>query len=669
MLHETSLDILRSTIEEALEPKKKQTKAVLSKNPDDSVIIPKRTTLRNDTAVPLQQISPSLVRCSACRAETKHQQSHPGKENTNEKLTKLYSEVIKGTGPPTTPIRGGSKNSTHEAPCSRRSSTASQLEDETANAIDLEPKVARIQKSSEVDAVPQSAKAEDIQASRKSRLRGEATSFVPIWANDSEPINSKVSTWEELARSGRARYGPPPMQLLTPNAPKVGSQNGLQLAMPNLDVDARLHHDAFTGQFQTTNYDINEDANMYNRYPWCTMTPHVWGDDGAFGNDEYKVEVVDPTQVAAINNTSTAPEVSDSSPRRLSINTLKKLEDTHTTRLITAQLADLARTAVDTNHGPGPYPHTMPDATRPITENMWMPPIRTGHRYNGRNILPNPRSREWYELANAIKLLNLEFAQQDSRTQKWWEPEIPTGFEARARFTQPPKPTKVLGEPLRGESRTEFDWVNVTLTGCKYCGNDQHLDTTCPLRGLHANAGNAHCLNCNTSDHMLRECTSWPVFDDTDSRARKLQLYAHTEHWRRTLHQQHSRFAEKAGITKYPELKPGVGDPSMAFSWLDCSPCTPAMHWYSIQDNVQVIKEQCKEYHEDDKTHEYWQDPNWLLEYQNCPVVWNMMHKENPEVSWAVFNPLNSVAVDAFTRTGIRAMGWDAPALPDGKVV
>jgi hypothetical protein len=43
------------------------------------------------------------------------------------------------------------------------------------------------------------------------------------------------------------------------------------------------------------------------------------------------------------------------------------------------------------------------------------------------------------------------------------------------------------------------------------------------------------------------------------------------------------------------------------------------------------------------------------------------MHKDEPHRCWAIFNPLGSVAVDAFWRTAMAAMGWDAPDLPNGE--
>jgi hypothetical protein len=63
----------------------------------------------------------------------------------------------------------------------------------------------------------------------------------------------------------------------------------------------------------------------------------------------------------------------------------------------------------------------------------------------------------------------------------------------------------------------------------------------------------------------------------------------------------------------------------------------------------------------------FWREPNWVVETRNCPVMWNVMHKGDPARCWAIFNPLGSVAVDAFWRTAMAAMGWDAPALPDGE--
>jgi hypothetical protein len=63
----------------------------------------------------------------------------------------------------------------------------------------------------------------------------------------------------------------------------------------------------------------------------------------------------------------------------------------------------------------------------------------------------------------------------------------------------------------------------------------------------------------------------------------------------------------------------------------------------------------------------FWSEPNWVVETSNCPVVWNVMHKDDPGRCWAIFNPLGSVAVDAFWRTAMAAMGWDAPELPDGQ--
>jgi hypothetical protein len=172
-----------------------------------------------------------------------------------------------------------------------------------------------------------------------------------------------------------------------------------------------------------------------------------------------------------------------------------------------------------------------------------------------------------------------------------------------------------------------------------------------------------------------------------------------------------------------------MGDASVAFAALPCPSCGPETHWDGVEENVAMVGALCQRQTQDGcaeanrcRPHDepggadpgsrvaradanergrtrsdsaattgamsksacgssssgrepeatpeprpFWSEPNWVLETRNCPVVWNVMHKDDPERCWAIFNPLGSVAVDAFWRTAMAAMGWDAPELPDGK--
>jgi hypothetical protein len=146
-----------------------------------------------------------------------------------------------------------------------------------------------------------------------------------------------------------------------------------------------------------------------------------------------------------------------------------------------------------------------------------------------------------------------------------------------------------------------------------------------------------------------------------------MQIYVHTEHWRRLLHKQHTIFAPAIGYKKpYPALKDNMGDPSLAFSWLPCPDCKPEEHW----DHITRIEHDAKEWCEFEKdiggSKEYWKTPHWVFTWDCCPVIWNLMHAMHRERCWVIVNPLDSVAVDTFWRTNLKAMGWDAPDLPDG---
>jgi hypothetical protein len=614
-------------------------------------------------------------RCHACRAEARHK-STAVDENANGNV-KLYSEAVKtqkAFSPSTKSslVVQESVYPTSEMEPTRElraydqkeiASSVNRQYPDTMNSLGVRNHETGSQCTRKLRAV---------SSSKSKPLRAEAASFVPDWASNTP--NETNTALEDAAQQVYEHYGPAPVEMLIPNCPPVGSQNGLHLTMPNFECDRSLHHEVYGNEYDIVNYHPGDNTSPPEQYTWCTLTPRVYTDQDVLGNDEYKVQTANPRPVAEQIQCTSEASALKPSPRRLSIASLKKMQDQMSTRIVEAQIAEQMRKRKEIELGPGPYPHIVCNTSRPLTENMWMPPISPGHQYTGLSAMPNPRSREWEELANAIKLINLDYSQRNNRAQKWWEPPIPMGFDRRTRFNQPLQPATPLGA-----GKNEWDWVNIPLVGCNYCGADHHTGSECTLRRRHGENNYERCLNCNDKDHYLRDCLSLPVFDNEWSRTKKLQHYAHTEHWRQVLHKQHSQYVNGDDSTaatgsngnEYPELRAGMGDPSVAFSWLNCSPCKPEVHWDAIQSNVSVIQRQSENLaaetssSSDENVEAYWKSPEWLLEYKNCPVMWNLMHKQDPRVSWAVFNPLNSVAVDAFWRTGIRAMGWDAPDLPD----
>jgi hypothetical protein len=614
----------------------------------------------------------SINRCWACRAGARHQQSFGGNENANHSV-KLYSDAVKNSldttthkhkTSPSTPqhseqVRIFSVN--HGSGCDMSASTAST---DTSASIKVNTPASTPMNDMSLSRTGSTNSKKDsvVNSSERKSLRPEAVAFFPDGSTNVDP-----NSYEAAATGTYAHHCYPAMNLLTPNCPEIGSSNALHLNMANFEVDSNLHDDVYNSQYNMVNYIPGRNVNFLQHYPWCTLSPRMWSDRNAFGNEEYKVQIADPSKIA--DRIPRQKENLTPGKQRWTIEELKKMQNNLNLEIIKAQLAEQARTIEEISRGPGPYPHTRSDPIQPIEENMWLPPIKPGHRYTGKNALPHPRSREWDEVAEAVKLLNLEYLERDTRAPKWWEPPVPMGFDARARFNQPPPQPNSLSSTLRCGGKNEWDWVKVPIAGCKYCGDDRHLTGGCHLRKVDAEGMRERCINCNEKGHFLRDCTFLPVFDSTVSRARKLQLYAHTEHWRQTLHQQHSLFVNKQSGKDYPKLDTGMGDASLAFSWLNCTPCQPNGHWDAIQSNVERLKAECEALPENEESEAYWNDPQWLLEYKNCPVIWNVMHKQDPSVEWTVFNPLSSVAVDAFWRTGMKAMGWDAPELPNGETV
>jgi hypothetical protein len=668
-------------------PDRKNTKSSTSSEPVFyDLIVPDRNGHAN-TPDDLVNFGPSLScggRCHACGAEANRQSDF----NNANRHVMTYSEAVKMQNSSSPSSSKSSPNShelstpvsgmkcLHELRTSNDKEISSSSNDGASNLIRRFGTGSGGNGSESVHGLRTSS-----MSSKSKPLRAEAASFVPDWA--SKAPNANKTDIEETVKGAYEHYGPTHVELLTPNCPKVGSQNGLHLTMANFEGDKTLHQAVYGNEFNMTNYIPEQDCNQQQQNPWCTLTPHKYDDQDVLGNDEYKVQTADPEQAAEQTKCKSESINSSPSPRRLSIAFLKRMNDQMSTRIIEAQIAEQLRTRKDLEHGgAGPYPHTTSSTSQPITENMWMPPISPGHQYTSLNVIPNPRSREWEELASAIKLINLENSHRSNcRPQKWWEPPIPMGFERRTRFNQPPRssPSSTSSSPSPNAGN-EWDWVNIPFIGCTYCGGQGHVAGDCITRRRHIMTNTKHCLNCNGQDHRLCECLSLPVFDYEYSRAKKMKLYAHTEHWRQVLHRQHAMYVNEEDSTaaagdcnEYPErLHPGIGDPSAAFSWLNCTPCTPEAHWAVIQSNVSVIQGECeglaaeklsslsslsssKENNED--VDAYWETPEWLLEYKNCPVVWNLMHKQEPNVTWAVFNPFNSVAVDAFWRTGMKAMG------------
>jgi hypothetical protein len=614
----------------------------------------------------------SVQRCHACSAEA-NPKFTLGCDDAKRGISKLYSDVLK--------ISTHSSSEKSTAPANSQiqqvtqSHSAMEGSESTPVNCNIEnatmPAVKRCSSSLSSNQIRSEGTTDNHQqtvgaVSKPKPLRAEAASFI---SESWETIGTTASL-EESAKRAYLLHGPPAMELLTPNCPEIGSQNALNLTLPNFEVDSSLHQAVFGDKYNLVDYIPAQDISFSRQYPWLTTSPRTWRDRNALANEEYKIQTADPNLITELGQISTAASPpSKLCLSELSATELKRMENELNNRILKAQIAEQSRTMAEIAQGPGLYPHTTESMPRELIENMWMPPIGPGHPYAGKNAIPHPRSREWDELANAIKLINLDYLDRDSSAQKWWEPPIPTGFDARARFNQPPRQANPLSSSLRGNGKNEWDWVNVPIKGCKYCGDDTHLTGGCPRRKTDTENMKDRCLNCSSKEHFLRDCMSLPVFDNTESRARKLQWYVYTEHWRQTLHKQHSLFLQKFGATEYPALDPGMGDPSLTFSWLNCTPCRPESHWDAIQSNVERLKAECEALTENDNLNPYWNNPEWLLEYKNCPILWNFMHKQDPNVSWSVFNPLSSVAVDAFWRTGIKAMGWDAPELPNGERV
>jgi hypothetical protein len=451
----------------------------------------------------------------------------------------------------------------------------------------------------------------------------------------------------------------------TPNCPLKDTQNHLMFVYPFYGLGTT--HPAFDlGVNAMMDYTKGMKLDYSLREPWhMTVYPEPNDHPDTLGTSTYKVQVPDL-------RTRPRPAPTTIQGPALTPEELKRRDDEWRKKILDANLAEEKRTPADCKeYGAGFHPHMGMQTIRPLTEDMWVRGIGPGHRYHGRCVTPNPGGREWWEISEAIKGLNIEVLEREVRRSTQFEPPIPTGFGARAKFNQPGRQQPVRKAPLRGgDTIDEWDWVYTPIEGCRYCGDDRHETSGCELMQLHRDKAIIQCLNCQGSGHFLRDCMNLPKFNDLDTRARKMQVYAHTEHWRRTLHEQHTKFAALGGVDNYPPLTDGKGDPSVAFSWLDCPNCTPEGHWDRFREVMKNSRWQFKDLdeHKDDVTR-HWEHPLWLFIYDMCPVIWSVMHRENPHLVLHFINPTNSVAVDAFWRMTMKAMGWDAPDLPDGTTV
>jgi hypothetical protein len=543
---------------------------------------------------------------------------------------------------------------------------------------------------------------EGSESQKCSGLRATAASFVPDLSKLGLPI-----TWALAAEKGCKQDGPPPVEFLRPWAIPKESPLGLRDGYGYNDVDPDLLSNAFGETYRMHDYNLfkAKDISWDKRVPWCTVVPRLYANTDVLGTDEFKVQV---PEIPEQENLVHTPNGLTESPE-LSLEELQRRDEMLTTTLLQHAITEAQRTLTSLAlNGPGPYPHTMP-STRALTEDLWQQPIGPNSQYTGFNILPHPRAKEWRDVSTAVKLINHEYGGFVPPPGKWWEPEIPTGFDKRALHNQPGRSVITTGPALNlrgGGSGDEWDWINTFIQGCEYCGNPDHGRSKCTLWAFNRQAEyngdlasdksgtissncsprlRAHCLSCNSTEHFLRECTVGPVFDDGYPRFKKLQYYAHTEHWRDELRRHHELYAPRKGLQGlFSEEKlqtVGVGDAARVFTWFPCGDCSPEGHWGEILDTIEYVKWLCEQEELDvelgeelgangvdeerQKMKPFSETPNWLVEYESCPVIWNVMHAKQPGRAWAVLNPMNSVAVDAFWRVALRAMGWDVPRVDE----
>jgi hypothetical protein len=520
-----------------------------------------------------QSLPTSILRCHACRAEALPQFT-PVSEDAKSHSLNLYSEPVKSS------TNESSENP--KVPLSVKPKLAEEHEITNVMTAAMPRNISSSGSQIVNSEATESQQDTNLSPSKSKPLRAEAAVFIP----ESTGANNITASGEELARNPYLLNRPPMMELLTPNCPGIGSQNALSLTLPNLDADHSLHQEVYDDRYNLVDYIPGQDVGFLKQYPWLIIPHQTWGEKNAFGSDKNKIQTADPHQFAARSQQSTtmSPPIAFG-PRELSTMELKKMNGYLDTQVLMSPRAQQSRIVPEIAQGPTVYPYTTENASRELT-NMLVPLTNPGHCYVGENVLPNPMSRELEEIENAIRLINLKILEGDSPSQKWWEPPIPFGFDARACFNQPHQQTNSSEPALCGSKQDQFNGTNFPVKGCKYCDDDAHLTGGCPRRKFDAQNMKERCLNCNSKEHFLRDCLSPIVFDNTESRATKLQWYARTEHWRQTLARQHDIFYPKSEEMEYPTLASGMSDPSLEFSWLNSTPCMRGGHWGAIQVNA-----------------------------------------------------------------------------------
>ena len=410
-------------------------------------------------------------------------------------------------------------------------------------------------------------------------LRAEAAVFIP----ESAGVNHTTASQEELAKTKFPSFRPPMMELLPPNCSETGSQNAFNLTLPNFEVNHSLHQAVYDARSNLADYIQGQDVYVLKQYPWLNVLPQNWSEKDISDNDENEAETANLQRYAELDQLSKSISAPiGSGPQERSAVELKNIDEQLKAQIFMAQIAQQSRIATEKAPWSTVYPHATENAFRELTKSKLMSPNSPQHGYVGEDTLPSPRSREWQEIENATRLINLNFVEPGWQTQKWWEPPVPFGFNARARFNQPEGKINPSDSLPCGNEEDELDWINIPVKGCKYCGDDRHLTGGCLRRKYDAENMRDRCLNCNAKEHFLRDCLSPPVFDGTSAYTAKLQWYAHTEHWRQILARQHRLSHPKSEDIQHltPDFR--MSDPGLAFQSLNYTPWIRDSHWHTI---------------------------------------------------------------------------------------